>query len=130
MRPIYQSYPVYHPDWEPSGYAREVWDSSKLRTREDWVNAGEFVFDAPILYGGIGVRPSAGEDLHVRDRSWNERVRPPLTREGVLPFHRYVIRKRDKIELGVLACAMCHTRVLPDGSILNGVPHGPAGHQS
>jgi hypothetical protein len=52
VRPIYQSYPVYHPDREPPGYLewlkhrepRLVWDSTKLRTREDWMRAGELVF--------------------------------------------------------------------------------------
>ncbi len=56
VRPIYQSYPVYHPDREPQGYLdslakREpqlVWDASKLRTKEDWIRAGEVVFRSPI----------------------------------------------------------------------------------
>src|ERR1700760_1603772 len=45
VRPIYESYPVYHPDREPPGYIdwlkqrepRLLWDTSKLRTREDWI---------------------------------------------------------------------------------------------
>jgi hypothetical protein len=128
VRPIYSSYPVYHPDREPQGYldwlrqreAFKAWDTSKLTTREDWIRAGESVFLAPVLYGGIGVRPSDREDLYVRDRLWYDKVRPPVSSSGVLPFYRYVIREKGKIELGVLSCSMCHTRVLPDGSILNG----------
>ena len=129
VRPIYRSYPVYHPDHEPAGYmewmrAREpapVWDASKLRTREDWIQAGELVFEAPIAYGGIGAGP-AHEEFYTRSRSWYERVRPPLTKDGELPLLRYVVREKGKVEIGVFACAMSHTRVLPDGSALKAGP--------
>ena len=126
--PLYRSYAVYHPDREPQGYLewlrqREpatVWDSSKLKTRNDWIRAGELVFSAPVGYGSIAVRGSDGEDLYVRERSWYEKVRPPVSSDGILPFYRYIIREKGKIELGVLSCAMCHTRVLSDGSTVKG----------
>jgi hypothetical protein len=44
----------------------------------------------------------------------------PLTREGVLPFVNYVVRQKGTVELGSFACATCHTRVMPDGSVLKG----------
>jgi hypothetical protein len=44
----------------------------------------------------------------------------PLTREGVMPFLRYFVRKKGMIEVGTTSCASCHTRVLPDGSVVNG----------
>src|ERR1700722_16410700 len=61
VRPIYKSYPVYRPDREPAGYMdwlkkqdpRIVFDSAKLKSQEDWIRAGEVVFDAPIAYGHI-----------------------------------------------------------------------------
>src|SRR5262249_3913734 len=61
VRPIYKSYPVYAPGVEPAGYmdwlkSREpeiLWNDSgikpQLKNDEDWLNAGEIVFDAPIL---------------------------------------------------------------------------------
>lgn len=130
VRPIYESYPVYHPDREPPGYLdslarrepRVIWDASKLRTREDWIRAGELVFDAPIAYGGMGFGPEHNEKLYVRSRSWWEKVRPPISSEGVLPFLRYVVREKGKVEIGVFACAMCHTRVFADGLVLKGGP--------
>ena len=130
VRPIYESYPVYHPDHEPPGYLdslkkrepRLVWDSSRLRTRADWIQAGQLVFEAPVAYGGIAAGPAHGEKLYVRSRAWFEKVRPPLSSDGVLPFMRYVIREKGEVELGILGCAMCHTRVLPDGSVLKGGP--------
>ena len=66
--------------------------------------------------------PSHSEKLYVRSRAWYEKVRPPLSSDGILPFLRYVVREKGKVEIGVLGCAMCHTRVLPDGSVLRGGP--------
>ena len=37
-----------------------------------------------------------------------------------MPFMRYVVREKGKVELGILSCAACHTRVLPDGSTIKG----------
>jgi hypothetical protein len=37
-----------------------------------------------------------------------------------VPYARYVVRTKDKVEIGVLACAMCHTRVLDDGTVVVG----------
>jgi mono/diheme cytochrome c family protein len=33
---------------------------------------------------------------------------------------RYVVREKGKVELGILSCAMCHTRVMPDGTVIKG----------
>ena len=119
VRPIYKSYPIYHPSKEPAGYLdwlREqepqlVFDSSQLRTEADWISAGKLVFEAPLNYRD----PSAHRSL-----AWYESSRVPLTREGVMPFLRYVVRKKGVIEVGTTSCASCHTRVLPDGSVVNG----------
>ncbi len=72
VRPIYESYPVYHPDHEPPGYLdslrrrepRIAWDPAKLYTREDWIRAGELVFEAPIGYGGIGMGEGHSQTLY------------------------------------------------------------------
>ncbi len=62
VRPIYKSYPVYHPDREPEGYFEELnkiqpqllWEDQgiqpKLETEADWIAAGELVFDATIFF--------------------------------------------------------------------------------
>src|SRR5262249_24060549 len=59
-------------------------------------------------------------DLYVRKPGFFSAVQPPLSGDGVLPFFRYVIRKKGVIDVGVLSCAMCHTRVMPDGRVLKG----------
>lgn len=38
----------------------------------------------------------------------------------MLPFVHYVIREKGKIELGSFSCAMCHTRVMPNGTTVKG----------
>ena len=76
--PIYRSYPVYHPDREPTGYLESllkreqeiVWNDSdhrpELQTESDWLQAGEIVFDAPTRYDQR-VITSAEEKVFVRD---------------------------------------------------------------
>jgi hypothetical protein len=126
VRTIYKSYPVYRPDREPAGYIEWLkqqepqiaFDAAKLRTPEDWIRAGEIVFDAPIVYGHIFRLPAS--DLYLRDPDWYRSTGAPLLKDGSLPFYRYVIREKGKIEIGVNSCGMCHTRVMPDGSVIKG----------
>ncbi len=128
VRPIYKSYPVYAPGHEPPGYMewlkqREpviVWGGKghkpPLSTEADWVKAGEIVFGSPIHLNGHLVVTLA----EVRDPAWYQKVDTPVARNGTMPFARYFIRRKGEIELGALSCATCHTRVMPDGSILKG----------
>ena len=123
VRQIFKSYPVYHPDKEKPAYMdwlkkqepQIIFDSSKLETQQDWIKAGEIVFDAPIDFAFADTLSSA-----VRGVAWYEKNQVPLTKDGIMPFMRYVVREKGKVELGILSCAMCHTRVMPDGSIIKG----------
>ena len=130
VRPIYKQYPVYAPGREPKGYWEwlqkqqpvVLWDDAKthpqLRTPEDWIKAGEIAFEAPIA---IGIDPPGAVSLSdVRSSKWVEEGGVPLTKDGVVPFVSYVIREKGKVEVGSLSCGMCHTRVMPDGSVLKG----------
>jgi len=122
VRPIYKSYPIYAPGREPAGYmdwlAQQepeiAFDASTLRTDTDWIAAGEIVFDAPIGYGATFKVAS------VRDRRWYERNQVPITRDGIMPFSRYVVRKKGIVETGSGSCVMCHARVMSDGTLLKG----------
>ena len=128
VRPIYKSYAVYAPGHEPPGYLdwlKEqepviVWDDSNhkppLQTEEDWIKAGEIVFDAPISLKGQG----DVDATEVRQPEWYEKTGVPVTKDGVMPFLRYSVRKKGQVELGALSCATCHTRVMPDGTTLKG----------
>ena len=126
VRPIYKSYPVYAPGHEPAGYLEWLkqqepvilWDdhghAPPLQTEAEWIRAGEMVFDAsrgPNRFFRI-------ED--VRNLIWYQKTGARVSKEGVLPLVQYVVKTKGVVELGILGCASCHTRVMADGSILKG----------
>jgi hypothetical protein len=86
-----------------------AFDGAKLRTEEDWIRAGQIVFRAAREYQpagtGIGVNPDAVRSLRI-----------PATRDGLMPFFQYVVRKKGAVELGLVSCGGWHTRVMPDGT--------------
>ena len=122
VRPIYKSYPIYAPGREPAGYMawlaqqepKIAFDAETLNSDADWIAAGETVFDAPLGYG-VTFSLTA-----LRDPAWYERNQIPVTRDGVMPFSRYVIRTPGIVEAGSGSCVMCHARVMPDGTLLKG----------
>jgi hypothetical protein len=56
----------------------------------------------------------------VRDPAWYEQHRIPLTTDGTMPFARYVIRQKGRVDIGNTSCGMCHTRVMPGGIAVAG----------
>jgi cytochrome c551/c552 len=122
-RVIYKSYPIYAPGYEPKGYLEwlrkqepEVaFDPAKLKTELDWIKAGERVFEASQdTVGGVYTL----EEVH--DSAMYAYTKMPLTKEGIMPFARYVVPRKGKVMITNLSCAMCHTRVMPDGTVLKG----------
>lgn len=128
VRPIYRWYPAYAKGREPDGYLEAlkqkepeiIFDASKLHTKEDWIQAGKLVFEADILF-----RPAPNAQPSASETTWR------VSGDGVLPFFagfRYYVRKNGVLERGTNSCAGCHTRILPDGSLLEGgqgVPNPP-----
>jgi hypothetical protein len=131
VRPIYKSYPVYAPGHEPPGYMgwlkhqepQIVWDDAghapPLKTQADWIKAGEIVFDSPI-HIDIPDLLAAPTVTEVHDSVWYRKMGTAVSKDGIMPFQRYFIRKKGTVELGSFSCAMCHTRVMPDGELLKG----------
>jgi len=119
VRPVYKTYPVYAPGREPTRYLewlqnqepQILFDPSQLHSQRDWIKAGQQVFDAPFGFDFVVTLAD------VRSTAWFQHVRPPVTKNGVMPFVSYVIRQKGKVEMGTFSCAMCHTRVLPDGTV-------------
>jgi hypothetical protein len=126
VRPIYRGYPVYAAGREPAGYMEwlnkqepvVIWDDKdhapSLASDADWIKAGALVFDAPT---GGGAFVSVEQ---VRSDAWLSKVRPPVARDGTLPWFQYVIRQKGVIELGAGSCGFCHSRVMADGTVLKG----------
>lgn len=135
-RAIYRSYPVYAPGHEPPGYfdwlraqgPEVLWGVDPvggthrpvLEKPADWVEAGELVFDAPIAYDTDPWGASVVGVEDVRNPAWYSSTGTPVAADGVMPFARYVIRKKGVVELGQQACGMCHTRVMADGAVVKG----------
>jgi hypothetical protein len=123
LRGIWRNYPIYAPGKEPPGYIAWLeeqepdrpFDASSLKTMEDWIAAGESIFDAPITYNDV---VTAAADL--REPEWFKKFNVPIAKDGTMPFLRYVIRKKGRLEVGSFSCAMCHSRVMPDGSVVKG----------
>ena len=130
VRPVFKSYPVYAPDKEPPGYIEWlqrqepeiVFDAATLNTDADWIRAGELVFDAPIRYAPLASRL-------VQDPEIYSTIGMPVTPEGVMPFQRYVIRKKGEVEVGDASCGQCHTRVMSDGVVVKGAQSNYPGPQ-
>ncbi|MEZ5330259.1 MAG: hypothetical protein R3F19_34865 [Verrucomicrobiales bacterium] len=103
-----------------------LWDDKKetrpkLDSEADWIAAGELVFDAPIVIAGGGrLGASLAAHMVVRDAQWYAETGASVTPEGILPFYRYVVREKGNVEVGALSCAQCHTRLMPDGSVIKG----------
>jgi hypothetical protein len=126
VRPLFKSYPVYHPGHEPADYwswlkqqePQIIWNDQaarpKLETEADWIKAGELVYEEPIEF------TEAGDQPFVRDPEWYRSNAIPIAKDGTMPFFSYVVRTKGKIELGLTSCADCHTRVLPDGTVVKG----------
>jgi len=69
--------------WDDKGHA------PPLKTNADWIRAGEIVFDAPKVFVKV----------------WSPQVfqetKTPSAVDGTVPFYRYVVREKGKVELGV-----------------------------
>jgi mono/diheme cytochrome c family protein len=120
-RVIHRTYPVFHPDFEPPGYldslrsrgSATALDTDTLDTDEEWIRAGEMVFDAPIIYFQLDPNdPFQAAGMAAAG--------VPVDADGTFPFARYAIVDGE-VKMGVAACGNCHTRVLPDGSVLKAV---------
>jgi hypothetical protein len=120
---IYKSYPVFVRELAPPNYLDSLrqlepeiaFDLTKIKTQEDWIKAGELVFNWPVAsYRKI-------EDMvpHLSSVAFNNN-RGKYSKEGIYPANRYFIAEKGIIQLGSLSCASCHTRVMEDGEMVAG----------
>jgi len=123
-----RTYPVYHPDAEPPGFWEELKkkkpeplvDASTMRTRGDWIAAGERTF-----------READSFWSRTNDPAVIAQARDPRAFENVLKLPdgsaygpRWVVTDRG-VMLSWLACGNCHLSFRRDGSIAAGGPRGP-----
>lgn len=127
-----RTYPVYHPDREPPGYREELLrrgpqpliEPQKLRNEADWIEAGRRVFeelDTPAMRSDDPQVLAHFSDGKAVDK-YRDDGHDTMSVDGVLLDYRWVVERDGKLKLGVSSCFGCHTRVLPDGSLLPGAP--------
>lgn len=126
-RNAYKMYPMYLPGREPKGYyewllqqePEIVFDASTIKTEEDWVKAGELIYDMPQNFD-----PFIDSAVNMQElegmASFLNAMHVPVAKDGTIPFFNLVIRKKGKIEAGSFSCGNCHNKVMPDGSVLKG----------
>jgi hypothetical protein len=120
---IYKSYPVYIREQAPSNYLDSLrqlepeiaFDLKKIKTQEDWIKAGELVFNWPVA----SYRKIEDKVPHLSSVAFNNN-RGKYSKEGIYPANRYIIAEKGKILLGSLSCASCHTRVMENGEMVSG----------
>ncbi len=123
---IVRTYPVYFPGDEPSGYWEMVTHAKPTplittgaRTKADWVRDGRRVFqemDIPYLRS---YDPKLQEILHSADEF--QKLGGHAQKDGTVRGLRWVPTSKG-LALSIPDCAGCHSRVMPDGSFLDGAP--------
>ncbi len=127
-----RTYPVYHPDREPPGYRdwlrsqgpRPIIEPEKLKTKADWIEAGRRVFeelDTEVMRTDDPIVIAYFDDPVAID-AHRDKTHDLIDKNGVLLDFRWVVDRDGTLKIGVSSCAGCHTRLMPDGSLLRGAP--------
>jgi len=123
-----RTYPVYHPAAEPPGYWEELnkkkpeplVDAGTIRTRRDWIAAGERAFREVDSFWSRTNDPAV--IAQARDpRSFENVVKLP---DGSAHGPRWVVTDQG-VMLSYIACANCHLANRRDGTLGIGGPRGP-----
>jgi hypothetical protein len=121
-----RTYPVYVTGREPAGYWEMLREKKPepliapgARTTTDWVTAGKRVFEEMDLPAFRSTDPQ----LIAIARSAEEYARRGgrTQQDGRALGLRWVPTSKG-LAIGVSDCSLCHTRVMADGTFLNGAP--------
>jgi hypothetical protein len=121
-----RTYPVYHPDFEPRGYldglrkrgSLPLLELGKARTRDEWIEAGQRVFDELDTFL---VRTADFRVIdYVRSREALKKYPMRMTKDGQLYDFRWVVDRSGEVKLTTRECSACHSRILPDGTVIVG----------
>lgn len=118
---IVKTFPYYIREFEKPGYLDSLrsiepevlFNPANLKTQQDWIKAGELVFNWPVAY-----TPYDGKESKLTTKDFATAGK--ITKDGVYPFSRYVVTQRGKIQIGSMSCASCHTRVMDSGEVIPG----------
>lgn len=121
-----RSYPVYVPGREPAGYwdmllrigPQPLIEPEKLKTEEDWIKAGQRVFDEASTPQLTVFDPETIRNL--RSREYLEGQRAVPLPDGSLATLRWVPTKQG-MAVSVLICGGCHILFRSDGIRIPGL---------
>jgi len=121
-----RTYPVYLKGREPAGYRewmrkqgpQPLIDPANLKTDADWLAAGRAVFDGMHLSEFRTASAAAFAWADDPDLPSHQHVK--VARDGTIPGTRWLVDHDGTLKLTITECSACHTRVLPDGSVVNG----------
>jgi hypothetical protein len=121
-----RTYPVYFPGREPAGY----WETLRAakpqplvapgaRSDAAWINTGRRIFEEMDVPDFRSTDP----EMIAIARSAEQMVRRGVRaqQDGRVLGLRWVPTSKG-LALGTADCSFCHTRAMPDGSLLNGAP--------
>lgn len=123
-----RTYPVYVPDREPAGYRESLMkqgpqpmiEPAMVKSERDWIEAGRRVFE------GLDFPVTRTDDprifKYLGDREAIKKDNADVTKDGVILGMRYVVDKDGKLKVSLADCGGCHSRLMPDGSVLLGAP--------
>ena len=122
-----RTYPVYFPGREPAGYwemlqsvgPKPLIEPAALASEADWVRAGQRVFDEFDIAAFRIVDPQVVAFARTPQGFANSPVKPRP--DGTLPDLRWIPTSKG-VALGLANCAPCHTRLMPDGTLVRGAP--------
>jgi hypothetical protein len=121
-----RTYPVYFPGREPEGYWEmlaakkpEPLVAPGARTEAEWIDIGRRVFDEMDVPFFRSTDPQMIAIARSADALGRRRVR--AQKDGRLFGVRWIPTSKG-LALSVSDCSFCHTRAMPDGSLLNGAP--------
>jgi mono/diheme cytochrome c family protein len=122
-----RTYPVYFPGREPAGYwemlqsvgPKPLIEPATLTSDVDWVRAGQRVFDEFDIGAFRVLDPKVITLARTPEGFAKARVTPRA--DGTLPDLRWIPTSTG-VALGLANCAPCHTRQMPDGTLLRGAP--------
>ena len=70
-----------------------------MKSEQDWIRAGELVFDSPNAFSGLDAL------YEVQNPAFYDAVHPEVNRDGTLPYLWYVIREKDESKSGATGVA-------------------------
>jgi cytochrome c2 len=125
-RVMYKSYPMYMPGREPKGYydwlkqqePQIAFNPDEIKSEADYIKAGEVLYDFPTGFG-ISIDSTFLNNINFWKEQW-QRMGVTTTKEGIIPQLSIIIKNKGEVTLGGVACGHCHTKVMPDGSVLKG----------